>query len=148
MVDLLKPGSRRLQNCHVDHISSDSCGIAVVRVGGLGDRSENMHISHIKGESFIAGKQSCIIHLDSVQNVRVRIHEVSGAVGGVSIPHMDAIVKITTAWAGGRVELNGYIPNIPYAVHKYVGGVATIPMSALERGQTLVYPSEAYAVEV
>jgi hypothetical protein len=151
-IDMYKPGNRVLQNCHLDHISADNNKLAVIRIGGMGDKSENVHISHVKAESFIPGNQTDIILLDGINNIGVTVEHVGGNTSADSrnppagVKKLNAIVSIVRG-TGGRVHMhNTYIGGYPYALYRNHAGTYWINMADAERGQSVVYPAAIHEV--
>lgn len=77
-IDCNKGGGDAWFPLHLDKISGDNNGKALIRVGTVGNAHETIHLSHIKSESSDPGKQLDIIELFNVFAVNVTIEHLSG----------------------------------------------------------------------
>jgi hypothetical protein len=145
LIDLSKPGNRRMQITSIQRISGDNNKLGTIYISTVGDKSEDIYIEHVKCEASKAGRQLCVVHLDKVNNLGVHVKHIGGFTTSAAVPTLEGIVKLTGSFQGSRLYYQGHIPGYPYAVRDYTTSAA--PLLQPERGETISYQTSGVVIE-
>jgi hypothetical protein len=147
LISVPKPSNRQMQVLKIWNVSADNNGKGVIYLSRFGNRSENIALSNIKAESTSTGKHPCIVHLDWINNIGVKIDQIGGFTNATTQNSglLEAIVKLTGSFQGARLYYNGYIPGYPYAIKDTTTSAAPVPQP--ERGETISYQTSGVVIE-
>lgn len=95
-IDLVRTAAENWQMVHLDVISGDNNGIALIRLKKAGGSFESFHFSNIKAETSTAGKQLDCIVLEDTNNAPVQISHCAVQGNGVT---MNSFVRVETSGA-------------------------------------------------